>query len=111
MKSINRRRRVRDDAARPLLSLVTCPTIDLAARDLPVAIAKLAATDLWHISWMSPACSEYAHLIGRETDERIVQTGHGPDPARLDRWTFSEITDDSFLWQGEVSDDDGKTWR
>ena len=60
---------------------------------------------------MSPAGGEYAHLIGRETDERIVQTGHGPDPARLDRWTFSEITDDSFLWQGEVSDDDGKTWR
>lgn len=69
------------------------------------------AADLWHVTWMAPASTQFVHLVGRELDGRIEQIGQSPDSTRIERWTFSEITDESFLWQGEVSRDEGKTWR
>jgi hypothetical protein len=67
--------------------------------------------DVWRCSWMIPAGEEWVHLIGREVDGRIELIGRSPDETRIERWTFSEITDNSFLWRGEVSRDRGKTWR
>lgn len=51
------------------------------------------------------------HLVGRPVEDRIVQEGRGVDPSRLDRWSFIEIAPKSFVWLGEVSLDDGRTWR
>ena len=51
-----------------------------------------------------------------KTDDRraegndIVQLGNRPD-GQLARWSFRDITDDAFLWRGEVSADNGKRWR
>jgi hypothetical protein len=70
-----------------------------------------AEADLWRCTWMIPAGGEYVNLVAREVDSGIELIGHGPDPTRIERWTFSEITEDSFLWRGEVSRDDGQTWR
>ena len=39
-----------------------------------------------------------------------MQLGTRPD-GQLARWSFRDITADSFLWRGEVSADDGATWR
>ncbi|MFH0302608.1 hypothetical protein AAFX91_36665 [Bradyrhizobium sp. 31Argb] len=49
-------------------------------------------------------------MIGRAEGADIVQLGTRPD-GRLARWSFSEITPNSFLWRGEVSGDHGATWR
>ena len=69
-----------------------------------------SAMDAWHITWMQPASGEFVHLIGRRDGDRIVQEGAGADPRRRERWSFTDITADMFLWLGEVSFDDGATW-
>jgi hypothetical protein len=68
------------------------------------------AMDAWHVSWMQPAGGEFVYLLGREVGDRIVQEGSGTDLARRERWTFSDITPNSFYWLGEVSHDDGSSW-
>ncbi|MGE5343959.1 MAG: hypothetical protein ACM3SY_21005 [Candidatus Omnitrophota bacterium] len=68
-----------------------------------------ASLDAWHISWMQPAGGEFVHLLGRKIGDRIVQESIGDDHRR-DRWSFNDITPDTFLWKGEVSFDNGMTW-
>jgi hypothetical protein len=60
----------------------------------------------WRIVFILP---EFNYVVKREGD-RIVLRGVDPNGFRL-RWTFSEITHDTFRWQGEKSYDGGKTWK
>jgi hypothetical protein len=69
-----------------------------------------ANLDAWRIEWLSPAWSSYCRLIGRREGDRIVQVGEEAG-GRPIRWSFHEITPDSFVWRGEVSDDGGTSWR
>lgn len=66
--------------------------------------------DAWRIQWTDPVTQTYFTMIGRKQGDDIVQLGKGPD-GNLIRWSFSEITPQSFRWRGEVSVDDGATWR
>jgi hypothetical protein len=66
--------------------------------------------DIWHLTWMQPSGGEFVHLIGRNAGDRIIQEGRGTDPNRRIRWSFNEVTASSFIWLGEVSSDDGKSW-
>jgi hypothetical protein len=66
--------------------------------------------DAWHIAWMQPASGEFVHLLGRKVGDWIVQEGIGSDHRRRERWSFTDITPNSFLWLGEVSLDDSVTW-
>jgi hypothetical protein len=50
----------------------------------------------------------YSRQIGRARDHDIVQLGKN-DAGETVRWSFTEITPDSF--PGERSRDDGKTWH
>jgi hypothetical protein len=48
-------------------------------------------------------------LIGRRIGNDVVQTGYfGDRPAK---WVFTDVTADSFTWQGFVLGDDGETWN
>jgi hypothetical protein len=69
-----------------------------------------AATDVWHVTWMQPHGGEFVQLVGRKAGDRIVQEGTSSDPLRRERWSFTDITKDSFVWLGEVKFDDGATW-
>jgi hypothetical protein len=66
--------------------------------------------DIWHITWMQPYGGEFTHMLGRKMGEAIVQEGDGKEPHQHLRWTFTDITPHSFLWLGEISNDDGASW-
>ena len=66
--------------------------------------------DAWRIQWTDPVTRNFLGMIGRAEGEDIVQLGTRADGTLL-RWSFSEITADSFVWRGEVSADQGATWR
>ena len=66
--------------------------------------------DAWQIQWSDPVTRNFLHMIGRGQGDDIVQLGTRPD-GKLIRWSFSEITPNSFRWRGEISDDEGVSWR
>jgi hypothetical protein len=66
--------------------------------------------DAWHIFWSDPLKQYYMRQIGRARGKDIVQ--EGIDNADVPkRWSFTEITPNSFHWLGERSSDGGATWR
>jgi hypothetical protein len=66
--------------------------------------------DAWHILWNDPLKQLYLRQIGRARGADIVQEGTADTGARV-RWSFTEITPDSFHWLGERSTDNGATWQ
>jgi hypothetical protein len=65
--------------------------------------------DAWQILWSDPLKQYYTHQIGRARGKDIVQEGTDATGVPT-RWTFTDITSDSFRWLGERSDDGGKTY-
>lgn len=66
--------------------------------------------DAWHILWNDPLKQYYTRQRGRAQGDRIVQVGDLGDGVHL-RWSFSDITPDSFRWRGERSIDADATWN
>ncbi len=66
--------------------------------------------DAWHILWSDPVRQYYARQIGRAVGLDIVQEGMTDAGAAI-RWSFAEITPNSFRWRGEISPDGGATWQ
>ena len=64
----------------------------------------------WTEVWIYPAQGMTTIMYGGEVDGRIVLTGRDEVGAML-RWSFNDIQTDSFVWRGEISHDEGKTWR
>jgi hypothetical protein len=60
------------------------------------------ALDAWHIIWSDPVRQYYARQIGRAQGADIVQMGK-TDTGVPTRWSFTDITRDSFRWLGERS--------
>ena len=66
--------------------------------------------DAWHILWSDPLKQLYTRQIGRARGNDIVQDGKA-DSGDLMRWSFLDITADSFRWLGERSQDGGANWH
>jgi len=66
--------------------------------------------DAWHVQWSDPVTQNFLQMIGRAEGDEIIQLGTRAD-GQLVRWSFSQITADSFLWRGEISDDGGLNWH
>jgi hypothetical protein len=64
----------------------------------------------WRIAWTNPVRGHREEQIGNWSGKDIVQNGTRPDGAKT-RWTFTEITADSFHWRGEALDAGGATWK
>jgi hypothetical protein len=66
-------------------------------------------SESWRALWWDPVSRNQIALEGRRQGDDIVQLGtRGAWPIR---WTFSEIRDRSFHWQGHVLEVDGVSWR
>ena len=64
----------------------------------------------WRITWRDPAGDHHEEQIGRRSGKDVVQIGTRPDGTPT-RWTFTELTADSFHWLGEALKPDGKTGK
>ena len=65
--------------------------------------------DAWHILWSDPLKQVYVRQLGRAHGPDIVQEGKVGDSV-FTRWSFTEMTANSFHWRGERSTD-GATWQ
>ena len=63
----------------------------------------------WRITWRDPSRGVFMDQIARRVGQDIVQEGKGPDGAAY-RWTFREITTDSFHWTGELQPPNQTIW-
>ena len=66
--------------------------------------------DAWHILWNDPLRQYYTRQIGRAHGRDIMQQGKN-DAGDDIRWSFTDITPNSFRWIGERSRDAGATWQ
>ncbi|MCP2335288.1 hypothetical protein [Actinomadura rupiterrae] len=62
----------------------------------------------WRITWNDPFSGSFVSQVGCADGPDIVQEGRAPDGRRT-RWTFTEITDTSFLWRGLVETPDPRS--
>src|SRR5262249_31872321 len=64
----------------------------------------------WRVIFVNPQFNYVVTAQGGREGDRIVLHGRDTDGLPI-RWTFSEMKPDSFHWQGEKSNDGGKTWK
>lgn len=69
-----------------------------------------ATLQAWRVTWINPVTGNRNELVGRRVGNDVVQIGTHPNGIPI-RWSFTEITDDSFLWSGESLNPDGETWK
>jgi hypothetical protein len=63
----------------------------------------------WRIIWRNPAHNHWEDQIGRWSGIDVVQIGTRANGTPT-KWSFTEITRDSFHWLGEALNADGHTW-
>ena len=66
--------------------------------------------EAWRIYWIDPWTNSFRQQIGRARGPDIVQEGMTESGAHT-RWSFTEITPNSFHWLGEGKPADGFDWR
>ncbi len=67
-------------------------------------------TSAWRVSWINPVSGARDELVGRREGNQIVQEGTHADGTPI-RWTFREMTGDSFHWIGEALELGGASWK
>jgi len=70
----------------------------------------------WRVTWISNADgvagrSSFGSFDGMAENDHIVMTPPKVEGESLRRVTFSDITDETFTWTSEVSEDGGGTWE
>ena len=86
------------------------PKLDMYGTTLRVWDSKLQA---WRITWINPVNDQQVEQIGRAggADGRdVIQLGTLPDGTQT-RWSFTEITKDSFHWRGESLATGASEWK
>jgi hypothetical protein len=90
---------------------IAYPTAERKEREIGTTI-RFFDTSLkqWRIVFILPEFNYVVTAQGGREGDRIVLRGVDTNGLPI-RWTFSEITHDTFHWQGKRSYDGGKTWK
>jgi hypothetical protein len=64
----------------------------------------------WRVTWNAPEQGLLLTFTAKKVGNEIVQEGKTLKGLPM-RWTFSDITPNSFHWRSVVSADGGKTWQ
>lgn len=64
----------------------------------------------WNITWCSAVSGVPICLRGGQEGERIVLLGKDVDGSML-LWSFNDVSAERFIGRGEISKDNGLTWR
>ena len=99
-------------AGRAIQDVWIVPARDGSAPSLPDGRSFFGTTlriydpgiDAWHILWNDPVQQAYGHQIARPQGRDIVQEGTYGEGIKI-RWSFCEITGNSFHWRGERWDE------
>jgi hypothetical protein len=68
-------------------------------------------TRTWQVIWLGASTGLVVILHGgRAGDDILLESEPEPD-GTLNRWRFTDITADGFVWTGHESSDDGATWH
>ncbi|GAC67714.1 hypothetical protein [Gordonia soli] len=67
------------------------------------------ALGAWRSTWVEPIQGRVRKFIGRRVGDEMHLVSTDEDPFL--RWRFTEVGPDSFVWLGEYSDDEARTWR
>jgi hypothetical protein len=62
------------------------------------------------VVFVAPQSHRLLTLTGGRVADRIVLEGVDTEGALL-RWSFNDVREHTFVWQGETSADGGATWR
>ena len=65
--------------------------------------------DHWRVTFVAPVYGATVNLIARPVGDQIWLEGTSSAGKPI-RWVFSEITEQSFQWNGYESSDEGHTW-
>jgi hypothetical protein len=63
----------------------------------------------WRIAWTNPVHNHREEQVGNWNGSDILQTGTRADGTKT-RWTFTEITANSFHWRGEALYPNASSW-
>lgn len=67
--------------------------------------------DLWKIVWVAPQFGVVYKLTGSFSEDGSVALHGDPDEGDPTRWVFSDITANTFLWEGFTKDAPDSDWR
>ncbi|MCC3763867.1 hypothetical protein K3N28_12400 [Glycomyces sp. TRM65418] len=82
----------------------------VGARSIGTSLRRYdQVTDTWSVIWIGAVSGTQIALTARAAGDGILLEGPDVDGSPL-RWTFTDITPESFHWQGRIQDTDG-TWR
>jgi hypothetical protein len=63
----------------------------------------------WRSTWVEPVTGRVRKFVGRPVDGEIHLVSTDDTPFL--RWRFTEISADRFVWLGEYSVDEARTWE
>lgn len=66
--------------------------------------------DAWRVVWVEPEARLVQTFLARQAGDEIVLEGR-TRRGLPERWIYSDVAAERFLWRAEESPDEGRTWR